>query len=54
MSKFAFFLKQDMAEDYDLFKKNFPKSHFLLYFNIDNLNKIPGKSLNFHSGFESE
>lgn len=55
--KFAFFLKQDTAESYDLLKKNFPKSHYGFHFNnfnIDNLNKIPKKSLNFHSGFESE
>lgn len=57
ISKFAFFLKQDTAESYDLLKKNFPKSHYGFHFNnfnIDNLNKIPKKSLNFHSGFESE
>lgn len=57
ISKFAFFLKHDTFESFELLKKNFPQSHYGYHFNnfyTDNLNKIRGKSLNFHSGYESE
>ena len=57
ISKFAFFLKHDTIESYNILKNNFPSSHFGTHFNnfnTDNLNKIRGKSLNFHSGFDSK
>jgi hypothetical protein len=57
ISKFAFFLKHDTIESYHILKNNFPSSHFGTHFNnfnTDNLNKIRGKSLNFHSGFDSK